>query len=414
MASRLDARRGRTTPLNFDPEPVRATSRKREQEEQEPPREKNSFVVSDRWKAIRQQASSLHANPFMAALLWVESRCTAAGMHPLHPWWLRHFEAFYLSGKRVDAGRIGLRGAKSDSCCRPAVAEALLTERTLEPGQIGKYPVISNIRSEASGRFDTICTVLDACGLTDLSGKRAEDPNGFKRSGGGNAAHVVDLFDSQGHPIQFVVATANKGGGVGYTGIGAFCDEVDLWGAEEGANPAETVFGLLLTRVTTQPLARIHMMSASYNAKSFHDKTISEGDTPLVRVARLGLEGAKADFEMRVAFARSMGLTDPKLTEPSAPDSTDIPSWVTNPVAPIEESYPLAKTLQKLLALYGGRSCENKPGGMGVSDMDALIEANRQLCASGRTVRSFDPPRSTRANPPLPFGSWTSGRGDLL
>jgi hypothetical protein len=56
-------------------------------------------------------------------------------------------------------------------------------------------------------------------------------------------------------------------------------------------------------------------------------------------------------------LARSIGSTDPLLiASPLSPESPDIPSWVTNPIAPIESAYAKAKgDLREMFSLYGGR-----------------------------------------------------------
>jgi len=299
-------------------------------------------------------------------------------MHPLDTWWLWHFEQFYLSGKRVDAGRGGVRSAKSDSTCRPVIAELLFTDRRIEPGPPAVYAVMAHQKGEANQRFDTMSNILTACGLQNLTGKRnADSVDGFVQAGGGSQPLMISVYDSQAHPIELRVATASVAGAIGFTGIGAFCDEVDKWGKEKGANPAKMVFDLLLSRFATQPAALVHMFSASYIPGSFHAATIKEGDTPLQRIARIGSRGAEIDTRMRRELAATRGLSDPRMWEPSNPLSPNIPSWVTNPVAPIDDSFDLTRcVVDKLLALYGGGEASS---GKGRGGFDGLAAANAEL-----------------------------------
>jgi hypothetical protein len=323
---------------------------------------------AERWAAIRADAAGLGAGSW-GHLLWVERRCVEAGMHPLDPQWLWHFREFYASGKRVDIGRFGLRGAKSISCCRAIVAEVLLGERKIEAGQTGVCPVIAQNMREADDRFSTITAVLGACGVRDVSGTR-KDKEGltFTRSGGGTTARVIETVDSWGHPVEFRVYPCTVSGAAGYTGIAGFCDEVDLWGREGQVNPAERVIEVLFTRFTTQPNARLHIMSASYNHDSDHAKRVEKGDTPLQRVARLGPAGAVKDFEARVQLAATIANCPPELTAPADPMSVDIPCWVSNPIATITTCYELAEgDVKRMLQLYGGRRSSRGGAGGGSS-----------------------------------------------
>jgi hypothetical protein len=334
------------------------------------------------WSQIRKEAAELAPGEF-GQLLWIERACVRAGMHPLDRQWLWHFQEFYASRKRMDVGRFGLRAAKSDSNCRAITAEVLLSPRRLEPGFVGVCPVISQNMKEADDRFDTIVQVLSACGLTDLTGIRRPEEEGFQRAGGGSSERVISLRDAQGYKVEFRVYPASISGAAGFTGIAGFCDEVDLWGKEAGANPAKRVFDVLRARYTTQPTAKIHVMSASYHRESEHASMIAEGDTPLQRVARLGVDGAAIDTEARARLAVTIGSRDPLLLTPADPKSTDIACWVSNPVAPIEECYALAKCdIKRMMFLYGGRLNllgGGKAASMGLEDLHALRDRNRQL-----------------------------------
>ena len=333
------------------------------------------------WSQIRKEAAELAPGEH-GQLLWVERACVKAGMHPLDRQWLWHFQEFYGSKKMVDVGRFGLRAAKSDSNCRAVTAEVLLTPRRLEPGFVGVCPIMSSNMSEADDRFDTIVQVLSACGLTDLTGIRQPEEEGFQRSGGGSSARVISLRDAQGYKVEFRIYPASISGAAGFTGIAGFCDEVDLWGKEAGANPAKRVLEVLLARYATQPTAKLHVMSASYNRESEHASMIAAGDTALQRVARLGKDGAAIDTEARLRLAVAIGSRDPLLLTPADPMSTDIPCWVSNPVAPIESCYALAKSdVRRMMFLYGGRL--NLLGGrvasMGLEDLQALGDRNREI-----------------------------------
>jgi hypothetical protein len=341
---------------------------------------------TDRWANIRGEAAALGLGE-TGFLMWVERACIRAGLHALDRQWLWHFSEFYESKKTLDSGRWGLRAAKSDSNCRAVSAEVMMKERRLEPGVVGVCPVMSANMREADDRFDTIVSVLAACGLEDKTGQRgSEEPHTFQRAGGGNSARVIALKDGQGQKVEFRIYPASVAGAAGFTGIAGLCDEVDLWGKEQGANPAKRVFEVLLARYVTQPGAKLHVVSASYNPESEHAKMIAEGDTNLQRVARLGELGAQKDTEARATLAVIIGSSDPLLLTPSSPKSVDIPCWVSNPIAPIEECYKAAKgDIKRMMFLYGGRvnTQAGKFPGMTVEDLRALGDMNRKILQRG-------------------------------
>ena len=319
-----------------------------------------------RWSNIRADAARRFGPGDFGQLLWMDERCAKAGMHALDDWWREDIAGFYASGKPEHAGRLGLRGAKSTSIPRPLSRDALFTERTLDPTVPGVIPIISVDKTEADGRFETIRGTLRACGMAP---KKPDDssvpilPDGIGgiyesstlASGGG----VIYFKDSQGHALEFRVYAAKVAGVVGYTGVGGFCDEVDLWVDDRGVNPAERVLDLLGKRFTTQRAARLYAFSASYYPNSAHKRKIDEGDTMLQHLARLGPIGAARDDEARARLAATIKSTDPRLLAKADPSSPDVPSWVTNPLVTIEDCYARSKEkLGPMFALYGGRAHE--------------------------------------------------------
>jgi hypothetical protein len=324
------------------------------------------------WDRVRREALALGdpSDPELYRyLLWVEGRAMAFGMHALDPSWKRHFRAFYSSGKFVDVGRFGVRAAKSDSVMYAIMGEVLLNLRSLQADKTGVCPIMSSNMREAGDRFDTAKALLRAVGFRDLTGsKAAVEPRSFKASGGGNAALVIELLDSQDHPVEFRVYPASEAGAAGFTGIAGFGDELDLWGKATGANPASKVLRVLRSRYTTQPEAKLHLMSATYDRESEHAQLIKNGDTMGQYVARLGIEGAAYDFEQRMRLAKLIDSKDPMLCGPMLPPScADIPCWVTNPITPIEEAYAKADgDLRIMFALFGGR-LEASGGGGGAA-----------------------------------------------
>jgi hypothetical protein len=339
--------------------------------------------------------ASLLSPGLYGLLLWVEARCVAAGMHAMDPQWLEHFEQFYRSGKMIDVGRFGLRAGKSVSVPRALVAETWLVSRRLELGQVGVCSVMAQNMREAADRFSTARQILHAIGLPDNTGHRTEDDDGFTCAGGGSTALKITMKDLEGHSVEIRVYPASIPGAAGFTGIAGFCDETDLWGKDEAANPAKRVIEILVTRYTTQPQAKLHIMSATYFPKSAHAEMVAAGDTPLQYVARLGMRGAEKDAKMRAEFAAEIKSTDPLLLAPSDPQSTDIPSWVSNPITPIGECYKKAAgDLRRMFALYGARVAMT--GGAKMSADDYLWLAAAMTSPPDRSV-TLDGGSETRA-----------------
>jgi len=364
-----------------------AASEAREAEERAAGREDTavSVEIADR---IAEEYRSLHVNENMGRLLWVEKRRVEHGLHPLDPQWIWHFEEFYRSDKFLDVGRWGVRAAKSDSVCAALVAEVRFMPRKLEPSIVGVCPIMSSTTREAEDRFDTLKANLKSIGLQDVTGSRTEiDLHNFKTSGGGSAPLTIELQDITGHPVEFRIYAASETV-AGCTAIAGFGDELDLWGKKGGANPAEKVVEVFVTRFTTVPQAKLHLMSATYDRDSYHAQMIRNGDTPRQRVARLGPKGAVKDAMDRARLARMIGSVDPLLLAPADPMSTDIPCWVSNPIAPIEECYrKMDGDLRRMFAKYGGRPEFAGDGAGAAAQLDGLAERNAQLAAIVRGER---------------------------
>lgn len=337
--------------------------------------------VGDRWARAHEEAAVLGgAQPDIGRLLWVERRCVDAGLHAMHPLWIRHFADFYASGAFEDVGRFGVRAAKSDSTCRAITAEVLLMPRILERTVNARCPVMSANINEANDRFVTITEILRACGILDFFGHGDVNEGTFKKSGGGMAPLIIELHDAQGHKVKFQVSAANEAAAAGFTGIAGFCDELDLYGKATGANPAAKVLRILRSRYATQPDARLHLMSATYDRESEHARLVGLGPSVGRYIARIGEEGARADHEARLRLAALIHSADPLLLAPPlSADCPDIPSWVTNPIAPIEAAYAKSADLREMFGLYGGRLELAGAAAMTLEDAEYMAAQNEAM-----------------------------------
>ncbi len=308
--------------------------------------------------AVRAEAGPTHLD----TLKWIDRRCVAAGMHPLDDWWLATFAEFYATGKLILAGRVGLRGGKSDSVVRALVNDVLFAQRTLDPGVVGVAPILSTDRTEASGRLYAVKRILLACGIAATredgveplaGGLGGEFTSTVTPAGGG----VVRTLDSQGHVVEWRIYPATRNSAIGFTAVGGFCDEIDLWrDRQTSASPASEVLDLLGQRFTTTiATSRLYLFSASYGGESAHTRILDKGDHPLQHVARLGPLGAARDTAARLELAALAVLPDPRLTAPADPKSPNVPSWVTNPAAPIMVCRNLSSDLGAMFTRYGGQ-----------------------------------------------------------
>jgi hypothetical protein len=377
--------------------------------------------LGEGWAKARREAAAIAPGHY-GTLLWIDARCQKAKMHALDPWWAEHFRLFYASGKMEDAGRGGLRAGKSDSIPRALVNDALFSLRELDPATVGVIPIMSRDRTEATDRFTTIRQILKAIGV-DAKDKK-DDLEAIALPGGIGGVYesstlpsgggVIRLRDSQNHKIEFRIYPARVSGAIGFTGVGGFCDEVDLWpwedeidqatGKKQLSNPAGKVIKLLEKRFTTQPEARLYVWSASYATDSAHrdlidprpkggggERDLVGGDTMIRYIARLGEAGARRDEVERRRLAdylaergvRMFGEggepSHARLLASADPLSKDIPAWVTNPIkADILRCYGLSdENLTELLGLYGGRAAEHGAAAMSDEDFEIVGDYGR-------------------------------------
>lgn len=331
----------------------------------------------DRWARVQEEARKLGGdNANLGRLLWVNRQCfdRAQDWFAMPEAWIRHYSEFYASDAFEDVARVGLRGIKSETGATAAATETVLMPRTLSSAVNARCPILSSNVKEASDRFTTIRVVLRAMGFKDFLGRGPVPLGEFKCSGGGMSAQIIQLHDAQGHEVKFQVSAASESAAAGFTGIAGLGDELDLWGRSDGSNPAANVLRVLRSRYTTQPQAKLHLFSASYERDSEHARLIKLGSKPGRRVARIGEEGAAADYAARMRLADLHGLTDETLLAPPlSADSPDIPSWVTNPGAPIEEAYAKSADLREMFALYGGRGATDG----GTAELPIILEGPR-------------------------------------
>lgn len=351
----------------------------------------------------------------IAALRWVDAKCAAAGLPRLSPWWRGAFETFFDSEKIVCLVRAGLRSGKSYSTCRPVIADMLFQSRVLPRGEDGVCPVVSASKEEANNRFGNLKEVLLACGIREAT-KESEkaDKTRFSATGSSVGGGEIVYYDFEGHRVVLRVKPATLTGLAGFTGVAGFCDEIDLWKGEGSVNPATQVFDIALSRFSTQPAARLFVISASYQKYSLHAALIEKGSTPLVHVATLGQDGANLDNLKRLELAAI--LADKNMLDRKAadllfanadPTSPDIPAWVSNPTVDMWQCFLQSKLdVENMLVRNGGRRSKwDSRAGRGIERAlidDDFVAAARRLGGEEDGLGkqwpglSAEDPRSTR------------------
>lgn len=278
---------------------------------------------------------------------WLERRIglPGVGAPPVSRWWGWALREFWVSGKPELAALVGMRGTKSHTMCRVAVAEALFRERKPVLGTDLVWGIYSCDMHEANGRASTLTALLGALGFSEATTRATVESGSYFRAGGSGRSSI-STYDVTGNPIEFRISPATSGGASGYTGIGITCDELDLWKGGDGNSNAAEVLSVLGPRLFGQTGARMYRISAPFSETSPHTRDVRQGDNDAQHVARLGVDGAKRDDAAREALAlmfedRARGsgkrgererygsyASDARLREKASPDDYRIPTWV--------------------------------------------------------------------------------------
>jgi hypothetical protein len=299
----------------------------------------------------------------------------ANGFHAMSAWWDGQLDAFYATGKFQFTGRIGRRGAKSTTITvRVSVSETIGTPRTLDPGQSGTWPLISHSNHEAGKRLDEIEAVLKAIGMVKVEGKPEEFGKYQRTTDYGRT--LIRTLDISGNRVEWVVYPPTINGVSGFTAIGASCDEAAKWRDDKtGANPASVVLASLRPCFATQPAAHLYLFSSAFSTLDAHHDAVSQGDTDMQFLARLGEEGARVDREQREraalmfeARARAAALSGDAVRAKLNGDraeairasmtsadtsSANVSTWAANPSLSIERTLDLEEDFATWLREYG-------------------------------------------------------------
>ena len=341
-----------------------------------------------------------YGDGLIGQLEWVEQRCALAGRHAMDKVWRWNCEQFFRSGKLKMVDVAGLRAGKTTSLQRAIVPVALFSKHKVEAGEIAGIPVMSSRTNLATMTLNEFEIILTACGMKPTR-KGAESlalPGGidgeFKRTNASSGGGVIEFINAHGARVRIMCLAANVASAVGYTAVGAFLDEIEIWTSKAAAaNPATEVLEAVQQRATTTfDTAKLFISSSYYPdrtrkyGKGALQSLIEAGDSDTVYIARLGEEGARRDTAARLRLAREIGSSDPRLLVAGDPATPSIPAWASRLDLDISTLYKqTGGNLDKLFGLYGGRiDC----GGTSAGDYaDWITQCSQRVNALNRNER---------------------------
>jgi hypothetical protein len=203
----------------------------------------------------------------------------ASGWPGITQWWNGLLESFMRSGVPQLVARVGRRGFKSSTACVFAVAFALVysTLGLVPPGDIGWVVFVSVTRDEAQSRLRTVSRILEVIGV--------------------RYALAGDTLIIDGTNIGFRVQACTVASVSGWTTILIIADEVAKWmDRDTGANCATEVLAALRPTMSTQPLARILLLSSPLSVDDAHARAFDAGSSSFQLVTHAETWVASAGF----------------------------------------------------------------------------------------------------------------------
>lgn len=239
-----------------------------------------ALTLTQKARAVLRSLLGRPDHPVVAKLREIDAVLVAKGWPPISDWWWQVIEDAYDSGCREFYIRGGRRGGKSTTMCRIAVAECLAGGHVIAPGDTGFFAIISAEKDQAKERHKTCGEILKSLGIahhytaeqvviTDAVAYTHRDQEDGKQYG----------------QVGIRVFTASLTGIVGFTAIGALCDEQARWrDRESGANPAKQVVGTLKPSLLTNRAAKQWNVSAPWSTLDLHYEGCDRGNTKSQRV----------------------------------------------------------------------------------------------------------------------------------
>lgn len=221
-------------------------------------------------------------------LIRIDEQLAAGGVPRLSERWRTELRGFYGSGATLHAARVGRGGAKSTASVKCNVAEVLLGEWRVPPGERHWSIFVSENVDEARARLGQLEMYLGILGVP------------FDRTG-----EQILLSDL---PLGFWVRPCRIGAVSGPRCVAYSIDEAAKLDVE-GVNPCEEILASLRAATVTHPGARGRMYSSPWATNDHHFEIVERGTTRKTYVSI----GPSWEFNPAISEAQTHELEpDPK------------------------------------------------------------------------------------------------------
>jgi len=337
-----------------------AASAREEQERAETPR-----PINGRREAFLIESAAYAPGPY-GRFLWLDDRCTRAGLTPTSAWWRWATKDFFDSGKRWWYLEVGRGGAKSTTLERLAGALSMGEERAVPDGQVWEYLFVSVGIDDANRRIRGLQAV-NARGFGMADGP--DVPDHLKQRIAYSPRGHIDLRDMCGNEIRLSSIAGTIGAVSGPNSIGIVIDEAaKLRDKAVNANPLREIIASVISTTRARPDIYMIVCSSPWSTSGSHFDAIhgpEGGDNDVRHVARIGaafVDDARIGLEAVASWEERGDVTRKPNHEAArairahmatlTATSPSVPTWVALPdlygVTPADRAIRLRREVEAL------------------------------------------------------------------